>query len=220
MYQRLEEWIGSRYKIEVDATKDLTILLKEAIQAHQKLPSLILLSGAKLFQDFGTLVLEPEVEPRSDSPVEKQAGDQFSIVQLRILTKNLKQIAPSGVIGCKLLIDYFLKASVFAGSNDGLPESFIGKEASNIEKAVNALDPFTTGCISWRKFWMIQSKLLPIDFGQLVELKKSLDTASNTITKAKFFQTVFWFEKGPKPPARQFDRAAKAKQALFGKFVF
>ncbi len=211
IYRRLEEWIGSRYKVEIDATRDLTVLIHEAIEAEQKIP--------KLFNDFGGLLLSPEPSPRSESPVEIQANDQFSIAQLRILTKNLKQIAPSGTIGVKLLVDYFLKASIFAGSSDGLPDGFIGTDPTKIEKAVYSLDPFKTGYISWRKFWMIQSKLLPITLAQMKEMKKKLGLDTDKISKKKFFESRLWFENDHETHG-QFNRPVKHKQALYGKYLY
>ena len=216
VYTQLDEWITARFKVEIEATKDLTVFFKEAIEAEQKLPNYILLSGEKLFLDYGTLIYEPEPEPVPEPPVEKQSPDQFTIAQLKVFTKHMQQLAPSGVIGTKVLIDYFQKALVFAGSNDHLPESFFGTEPNSVQQAISGLDPFDTGFVSWRKFWMMQSKLLPIDLTQMAELKRSLDESGTAITMEKFLNILFWFEATNTVPG-QYDRAGKAKESIYGK---
>lgn len=215
VYSMLDEWIGARYKLEIDATKDLTTLIKEAIEAEQRLPNRILLQGEKLFLDFGTLVLEPEPEPRPESPIEKQPTDQFSVAQLRILSSNLKQLAPTGIISSKCMIDYFSKASIFAGATDGLPEHLVGSDSQVWASTISSLDPFDTGFLNWRKFWMANSKLLPLDLDQIIDLK-ALFQDKLAITRSAYQKLEFWYEKGNAPLPGQFDRVSKLKQAIYG----
>lgn len=75
VYLQLDEWINVRYKTEIETAKDLANLIKEAIEAEAKLPNLILLEGDRLSIDYSTLVLQPEPEPRPESPAEKPRNE-------------------------------------------------------------------------------------------------------------------------------------------------
>jgi hypothetical protein len=71
VFALMDEWIGTRYKAEIECAKDLVLLIKDAIEKQRRLPNLIYVENEKLMLDYSTLVYKPEDPPRPDSPVEK-----------------------------------------------------------------------------------------------------------------------------------------------------
>lgn len=73
VYITLDEWVTQRFIAETQAVKDLINIIKETIEAEQKLPNKLLLVGDKVHIDFSRLLIEPEIETRSKSPIQPQS---------------------------------------------------------------------------------------------------------------------------------------------------
>jgi hypothetical protein len=217
VYTGLDEWIGFRYKSEIDAARDLTVLIREAIEAEQRLPNQILLEGDKLYLDFGTLVLQPDPEPRPESPIEKTSGEYFSIAQLTNLAKELGQLAPLGTISTKQMLEYFSRAGIFAVANDSLPESYIFAEPGQIQQLISSMDPMDTGFLNWRCYWMNLARILPVPTESLLSMKKAFQAyGGSPMSLDSFNQIGLWFERGQIMPGH-FDRPKKLKESIYGR---
>jgi hypothetical protein len=77
VYINLDEWVTQRFIAEIQAVKDLVNIVKETIEAEQKLPNKLLLVGDKVHIDFSRLVIEPEIEIRAKSPIQPQSKLNF-----------------------------------------------------------------------------------------------------------------------------------------------
>lgn len=214
VYLQLDEWIGMRYKSEVEATKDLTFVIREAIEAEQRLPNHILLQGEKLQLDYGTLVFQPKAEAPPEPPTEKPSPDHFTVLQLKFLVKKLTQIAPTGVISTKQMVDFLARTAVINLASDPMPEGYINAEIQQLQQVVAMLDPFETGYISWRKFLLLHSRMLPVEPHVLEDIKHLKNA-----TREEFMNTPLWFESKHPVNPRVFDRAGHLKGVIFGKFV-
>jgi hypothetical protein len=73
VYICLDEWVTQRFLAETQAVKDLVNVVRETIEAEQKLPNKLMLVGEKLQIDFSRLLIEPEVEQRAKSPIQPQS---------------------------------------------------------------------------------------------------------------------------------------------------
>lgn len=166
----LDEKIGQRFSAEMKAVKDMVTIIKEVIEAEQKIPNKLFLFGEKFFVDFGSLMYEPEPEPRPVSPLEKQMSDQFTVLQISTMAKHLLVLAPNGTIASKAFVDFLLKTAVLSQSVELVPDNYIFSEAAQFHGLMYALDPFETGLINWKRFLMMHTKMLPMEFTDLQAL--------------------------------------------------
>ncbi|KAI8928765.1 hypothetical protein BC831DRAFT_447306 [Entophlyctis helioformis] len=227
MYIQLDDWIGARFQAEMDAAKDMMNIIKEAIESEAKLPNQLVLEGEKFIVDFGMLTLEPEPEPRPESPVEKPMPDQFTVLQLANLARQLRILAPSGKISSKYFIDYIQRTAVLSAASDLLPENYCNADPQQFQQLCYILDPFETGYISWRKFLMLASRVLPSSMSSILQMKSEFDKMGHArggkLTKEEYDRVTLWFEedtssKWDQSQIKAFDRCAKIKTALF--YVF
>ena len=70
-YTSLDEMVGSRFTGEMEAIRQLLLVIKEAIESEVKLPNYLELSGDKFNVNFSVLTVDPEPVARPESPVEK-----------------------------------------------------------------------------------------------------------------------------------------------------
>jgi adenylate kinase family enzyme len=218
VYSEMDEWIGTRYRQEVEAARDIMNLIKEAIESEQKLSNLITIDGDRLSLDFGTLVVPPKEDPPPEIPVEKPSPDHFTVAQLRQLGKQLSAMHPNGFIPTKQMIEYLIKTAGLYASLEPLPEGYLQADVQQIQQTIQVLDPFETGFVSWKKFVILNARLLPVEIETILEMKKrfaSLDSFP-LLTKEDYNSIRLWFEPPLGTIRRGFDRPGKLKEALFG----
>ncbi|TPX63415.1 adenylate kinase [Spizellomyces sp. 'palustris'] len=227
VYTSLDDWIGARFAAEMDAIREMLNVIKEAVEAESKLPNLLILQGERFKVDFQVLTYEPEPEPRPPSPLEKPLPDQFTVSQLVNLCRQFRNIAPSGYISCKEFLDYFQKMASVSSGTEQLPEHYNAAEPAQLQQLCLSLDPYETGFISWRKFLIINSRILPVpSIDQLMYLKNSYkDESINAegwkISRSDYMRIPLWFEDEVDDSALQddfsakFNRRTKLKEALF-----
>ena len=214
----LDDWIGARFQAEMDATRDMTNIIKDAIECEMRLPNQLVLEGDSFKIDFGLLTLEPEPEPRPESPVEKTNSEQFTVLQLLNLGLQFRATAPTGRIGTKYFLDYLQKLSALSSSTELLPENFYNAEASQFQQLCAQLDTFETGTIDWHKFLLLNGRILSAPLPFLVQMRKDYDQFNKTkILYDEYQQVPLWFEEEYSSEGRvkQFNRTSKMKQALF-----
>ncbi|KAK6091403.1 hypothetical protein MT418_8550 [Batrachochytrium dendrobatidis] len=223
----LDDWIGARFQAEMNAAKDMTNVFKEAIESEEKLLNQLTLSGEKFQVDFGKLTLEPELVMPPESPVEKSQPDQFTVLQLLHFGNQLRTLAPAGQISCKHFYDYLARAAALGSTNDFFPESYCNVDVQKFQQICYVLDPFETGYIDWRKFIILNARILPVNLSSFIDIKLDFDklshgTHQNQCSKYEFMQLYFWFEndfqKLEDSQLRHFDRPGKLKDALFELF--
>jgi hypothetical protein len=219
LFQLMEDKVGSTYKHEIGAAKNLSLIIKDCIESDQKLSNQILLQNEKLLIDFSSLVIEPKAAPRPQSPQERISDStQFTVAQLQKIGTELFQISQTGVISASLMVEYFVKLAIFEGGQDPLPEAYMSLDPLNFQKILLPLDPYDTGLLNWKKFWLIASRILPISLSALEALKQ-IYRKSATITKEEFMKIPLWFEKYTAAPGI-FNRPQKLKSILFGNSPF
>jgi adenylate kinase family enzyme len=218
VYSEMDEWIGTRYRVEVEVARDVMNVVKEAIEAEQKLSNLITIDGDRLFLDFGTLVVPPKEDPPPEIPVEKPAPDQFTVAQLRGLGKQLRAIHPNGFIPTKQMIEFLIKTAGLYASLEPLPEGYLQADVQLIQQTIQVLDPFETGFVSWKKFVILNARLLPVEIETIIEMKERFSSFSSFpfLSKEDYMSTRLWFEPPIGTIRRGFDRPGKLKEALFG----
>lgn len=91
VFALMDDWIGTRYKAEIECAKDLVLLIKDAIEKQRRLPNLIYVENEKLMLDYSTLVYKPEDPPRPDSPVEKNGKFQIKIRPRKLFGNSIKK---------------------------------------------------------------------------------------------------------------------------------
>ncbi|KAI8999817.1 hypothetical protein BC832DRAFT_563700 [Gaertneriomyces semiglobifer] len=221
VYSLLDELILGRFNAEMDAIRELNTLVKEAIETEAKLPNLLLLTGEKLRVDFGGLTYVPEPEPRPRSPIEKQAPDHFTVTQLLYVARQLRSIAPNGIISAKAFIECLQRMAQNSFGGEPLPEIYLSGELAIVPQMCLSLDPYETGFLDWRKFVMIAARILPVpSIDTLVEMKKQLCSNGWETTPEVFGRTKLWFEDElvDSPDSRPYNRGAKLKDCLFSAF--
>jgi hypothetical protein len=88
-----------RFHTELEAIREMSNVIKEAIEVEARLPNELVLEGEKFKVNFDTLTYEPEPEPRPESPVEKQCkGHTLSHILSIFLFTNERFIASAGSI--------------------------------------------------------------------------------------------------------------------------
>eukprot|EP00842_Homolaphlyctis_polyrhiza_P001414 jgi/Hompol1/2273/HPOL_002152-RA len=182
--------------------------------------------GAKSAHSFAWCHLMDLVMVATSRFPSNEMPDQFTVLQLLNLARQLRIIAPSGKIPCKHFYDYIVKTAALSSSTDLLPESYCTADPQQFQQICYILDPFETGFLSWRKFLMLNSRTLPSSISSLAEMKLEFEKVMNgksEITKNDYDQVYLWFEEdGPSKfedsQIRPFARSAKFKAALFSKW--
>lgn len=177
---QLDEWIVAAFTREMEAIRELLLVIKEAIEAEAQLINHLELKCDKFDINFELHTLSPVPTPRPESPVEKVGNliskavgyDYFTCLQLLNLALQFKEIAPSGLIRSKDFIESLIRYTTFSAGMSLVPEVFSSYDAQTFQQICITLDPFETGFVSWRKYLAIQSKVLPIaSISTLVKLK-------------------------------------------------
>ncbi|KAI9311754.1 hypothetical protein BDR26DRAFT_1017305 [Obelidium mucronatum] len=231
LYSYLDEIIGARFQAEMESIRDILYLIKEAVEAEVRLPNELILNGEKFRVNFNCLTYEPEPEPRPESPTEKMISDQFTVLQLVNLGRHFKGLAPDGFLTTKEFIENFQRLAIVSPGMDILPEVYMTADLSLLQQVANALDPYDTGFVNWRRFILTQARILPVPtLEQLITLKDCYlcaDSYSNgTINKQDFLEIPLWFEEdqddmqtaNEDSAIPKFNRPAKLKLALFELF--
>lgn len=241
VYNLLDEWIGIRFQNECEAIVEMMNLIKEAIEVEVKLPNELVLEGEKFKIDFTILTYEPELEMRPESPIEKQNPDQFTVLQLVNISRHFRELAPSGIMSTKEFIDNFHKLMALSTGMEILTENYMNTvktyfaksgadsgpenyttDISMLQQIASLLDPLSTGYINWRRFIVLNARILPIpNVEQMQFLKFSLAQCASyvdgTISKADFLRVPLWFEDEAEDSNGfdgSFNRPAKLKAAL------
>jgi hypothetical protein len=81
-FAQLDEWIGTRFLKEMEAIRELLLVIKEAIEAEAQLMNHLQLNGDKFVVNFELQALSPPLTPRPESPVEKLG--KFCLYNTRI----------------------------------------------------------------------------------------------------------------------------------------
>ena len=71
IFIQLDEWIGESFFQEMEAIRNLLLVIKEAIEAEAQLVIHLELNGGKFGVNFELQTLLPALTPRPKSPVEK-----------------------------------------------------------------------------------------------------------------------------------------------------
>lgn len=190
----LDDLSGQVFKNEVSAVRSLAILLKEAIEADQTLPNKLSLNSS-LILDYATL-LHPLPPPISTRLVIEKP-DLFTLSQLTTITSKLSPYI-GGAMTARTLIDWITKALIYTPTY--FPDTYYSMDITAI---VVALDPYGTGTIDWRKFWLFNAKILPIDLEKVTELvedfgkmmREHSQIVDGMMDRSIFDKSPFWFEK-------------------------
>jgi hypothetical protein len=70
-FVHLDEWIGARFIQEMEAIRELLLVIKEAIEAEAPLTNHLELNGDKFVVNFQLQAFSPPMTPRPESPIEK-----------------------------------------------------------------------------------------------------------------------------------------------------
>ena len=71
MFGLLDDWITTRYHIEIDAINEMIIVIKEAIECEARLPNELILEGENFKVNYDILTYIADPLPPSKSPVER-----------------------------------------------------------------------------------------------------------------------------------------------------
>lgn len=71
--------------------------------------------------------------------------DQFSLQQISNIAKQLKVLAPEGIISTKQFVEFFLRISSSANSFEVVSENYANADITVLQQVANLLDPFETG---------------------------------------------------------------------------
>ncbi|KAJ3028233.1 Sperm flagellar protein 2, partial [Rhizophlyctis rosea] len=228
-YTLLEDCISLRFQTEMDAIRELMIVIKEAIEQETRLPNYLVLEGEKFRVNFRVLTFEPELEGRPGSPVEKGAPDQFTVLQLLNLALQFRSIAPDGTITSKDFVDCLHKMGTMSAGTELLPETYMNADVLQLQQLCVPLDPYETGFVNWRKFLMLNARILPAPTAEVVRgLRDGVRDVESfrdwTISKKDYESLSIWFEEdaddflgggGEETGKERFNRGAKLKTAIF-----
>jgi hypothetical protein len=116
------------------------------------------------------------------------------------------------------MIEYLVKTATLYASYEPLPESYIQADLSQIQQLIHHLDPFETGFLSWRKFMILNARLIPVEMEAIVDAKAQFMRISGYpfLTLVEFKEVHLWFEPPVGTTRRGFDRPTKLKETLFG----
>ncbi|KAI8807069.1 hypothetical protein BJ742DRAFT_854688 [Cladochytrium replicatum] len=200
VYMQLDEWIGLKFSAEMDGIRSLMAVVKEAIESEARLPNELGLEAERFRIEFNVLTYEPDPERRPESPVEKQVPDQFTVLQLVNLALSFMEIAPSGNISIKDFIDSFQHFISLGAGLDLLPELYMNPDTAHIQQTCMMMDPYETGFVNWRRFILMQARILPAPSAEYIAQLKAEYMSMSTyrdgkVSKEEFLETPLWFEE-------------------------
>ena len=67
---QIDEWIGARFLAEMEAIRELLLVIKEAIEAEAQLANHLELNGDKFTVNFELQTLAAVPTPRAETPTE------------------------------------------------------------------------------------------------------------------------------------------------------
>ncbi|RKO93481.1 hypothetical protein BDK51DRAFT_25580, partial [Blyttiomyces helicus] len=242
-YSLLDEWILLRFQSEMDAIRAMLVVIKESIEAETRLPNQLVLEGERFKVDYEILTFEPDPEPRPESPVEKQAPDQFTVLQLLNLALQFREAAPTGHISWKEFVDCFQRLAILSAGTELLPDYYVSADPTQFQQLCIAMDVFDTGFVSWRRFLLANARISPAPtLEHILYLKASYEECESymdgkvfekraqaktrhpvlQISKPDYMRIGLWFEEeaddgatGDEFAGAKFNRPAKLKAALF-----
>ncbi|KNE60449.1 hypothetical protein AMAG_05837 [Allomyces macrogynus ATCC 38327] len=219
VFSFLDECIGSSFKGEMGAIKDMVTVAKQAIELELRLPNALVINGQQFLVDYGALTFDAELQPRPVSPVETAYADKFTIQQLKqTWVAHFRVIAKDGFLtGAGTLLISCAARRRFPNVYDYLPDVLVGYPES-YAKIAQALDPHDTGFVSWRKFIVFAALVLPAPMNHIHELHAALaHRPDGLVTHDEFMAMRLWFETEDLTASqRLFNRSVKTKQLFFG----
>ncbi|ORX47939.1 hypothetical protein BCR36DRAFT_405248 [Piromyces finnis] len=228
VFNLLDEWITTRYQIEMNAISELIIVIKEAIECEARLPNELILEGENFKVNYDILTYIADPLPPSKTPVEKLTSEKFTVVQLLNICKMFNEYSNTDIISNKEFIDCFMKLVVLSIGMEYLPDDYMNSEVSQIKQITDLLDPFDTGYINWRKFIMNQARVLPVPtVDYIINLKqtyKNLPSYQNgKISKSDYMSVKLWYEDMDEEIGNQtitiYKRYKNLKEAMFYFFM-
>eukprot|EP00736_Rhodelphis_marinus_P011983 Rmarinus@m.244 len=98
LHDKLEEWLGTRFKCEVGAVSSLASVIKQHVNSQQPIRATLLLSGDDFIIDEHVITLPEEQAPPPPPAAEQPYHSSFMSAQVAQLLRRLQRAAPDGII--------------------------------------------------------------------------------------------------------------------------
>ncbi|EDV23473.1 uncharacterized protein TRIADDRAFT_58131 [Trichoplax adhaerens] len=227
MYKDMDDWLGQRFRKEMESIKELTTMMRAAIESEEKIQNELKLVNDNFFIDENVMMYNIPEPPPPPSPIESSMPENFTVVQILNLAHQLSAIASNGYISKQAFIDLLHGTISLSHGQETLPDKWMLLNQTQLNDMANLVS-LDKEYINWRIFLVAIMNPVPWPSrDQLLDtLKKfrQVDTDhTGFVTKAQYEKIELWFKGSPpsnQSPSlpRQYDRLGKLKEAFFDIF--
>ena len=219
LYTKLDEWLGSRFKLEVTNIEKVVELIKAVAESESRFPQIFI-------QSSEVCVVDEEEEKKEDrKPKENErkimggADNRLSPSQLRDLTQKLQLVAPTGFILASELSEmlYIASGASKEYGTDDVPTDWTMLDRSHfVQLGLSYVVKIEKdqSFVNWKRFLFQHSLPMFPNSEQLSNLKKKYNSENDKMDLHTFVNTPLWYENNP------LEDYSPLKEPLYGKHLF
>jgi len=221
-FKDMHDWLGARFLKEMESIDQMAEVMRNAIEAKEKIKHTITLDQDNFVVDEDLKVLKTPSPLPPPVTVEAAQSDQFTVAQLNTLYDQFQATAPTGIISNKAFVDMFENLVLVTQGMESLPDLWMQLTSPQIQELANVLSN-DSDYVDWRRLfvalvWPVppasQAQLL-----QALQAFREMDQMNGgTVTREQWARMPLWFPDSA-PPAGTYDRLGELKKALFEIFA-
>eukprot|EP00002_Diphylleia_rotans_P034746 TRINITY_DN7494_c0_g2_i1.p1 TRINITY_DN7494_c0_g2~~TRINITY_DN7494_c0_g2_i1.p1 ORF type:complete len:1562 (+),score=435.65 TRINITY_DN7494_c0_g2_i1:43-4728(+) len=204
--EKFAVWSGKRYVEDMNIARKMIHIIHTSIDGCNPLPSSFVLEAPQVDIPESEFHLEVKDNVSAHEPV-LEDPDRFTTAQLARLSQHIRTIAPSGVLKTSDFVSLTFRLANSANGMDTFPLKWCRLTKDVLIAVAAVMDPFKTGYMDWREFFV--SMLLPSlpTSSELYNLKLELmgldPLETGMIDESSFQKIKMWFETKDSPTAQE-----------------
>lgn len=196
-YKDMEMCLGARFLAEMSSIGKLIQIAHHCVESSTKIQHELVLEQTDFYVNSDIKVIPDPVPQPRPPPVENPPGATLTVSQLRRLHKQLLQVAPGGLMSCKLFSDVLMDLTSVTFGDDALPDLWMHLSLSEIQDITSAMSDGSDS-VNWRKFLLTVSS--PWPYPSLSQLLRTLHgfkaadaSGCGAVQEEEYNQVELWF---------------------------
>ncbi|KAM4051682.1 sperm flagellar protein 2 isoform 2-T2 [Anomaloglossus baeobatrachus] len=196
-YKDMDMWLGAQYLAEMSSIGKLIQIAHYCVETRTRIQHELVLEQNDFYINSDIKVMPDPVPQPPPPPVETSTGPSLTVSQLRRLHGQFLQVAPSGLMSCKLFSDILMDITSVTLGDDALPDLWMHLSLSEVQEMSSAMSDGSDS-VNWRKFLLSVS--CPWPYPSLPELLTTLqrfkavdDGGFGTVHEELYSQVELWF---------------------------
>eukprot|EP00731_Ephydatia_muelleri_P019022 Em0011g1062a len=221
-YAAMEQWLEECYKKEVESVTCLAKVLRQAIEQEEKLIYELVLPGTEFKIVESVVLFSPPPPPPPPPVLETSLCDQFTVEQLRALSRQFVATAPTG----SMLVETFVQ-SLFSlvsrqlGSTL-LPDLWCGLSKEQVVQVTESLYGKEAEEVDWKRLLVGVAQPWPLPTKE--QLLAALETFSRIeatcmLSYSQYISADIWMWEEAKKCSSGYNRAERLREVFFEIFA-